>query len=418
MRKYLIALMTSICCTLGLSAQGVSGDWSGELSLGMQKLSIIFHIHTDESGTQTCTMDVPAQGAKGIGADLLYNAGDSISITIPQIVAKYSGRKEGERIVGIFAQAGYTFPLDLSPMSDESTIRRPQTPREPFPYSTEERKIQVSDSVTLAGTLTCPMEMKEGAGVPLVVLVSGSGPQDRDETLLEHRPFAVIADHLARHGIASFRYDDRGTAASSGIFAGCTTEDFAEDAAAVLHAMRSDERFSKIGVIGHSEGGAIAFILGSRGVADFIVALAAPGIKGDTLLTEQSNRMLELQGIDTRMTKQMIRARAQGMNDPWTTYFIDYDPLPAIRATRVPVMAVNGTADAQVIESSNLSSIRENLPPNPQNLIKSYPGLNHLLQHAITGAPSEYYDIEETISPEVLDDMVRWINGAEESVGK
>lgn len=410
MKKYLITVFTLLSLQLGANAQKITGDWAGELQLGTQKLNIVFHFSTDSLGAESCTMDVPKQGAKGIPVVIQHNAGDSVSLSMTPIMAKYSGKKQGEKIVGIFAQAGYTFPLDLGQMSSHTSSNRPQSPVAPFPYSTKEVSFtNAVDSAVLAGTLTLPVGFTEGDRVPVVLLVSGSGPQNRDEELFEHKPFAVIAHHLAHHGIASLRYDDRGVGKSTGEFKGKTTVDFAEDASAGLKYLKGQKGFSQVGLIGHSEGGAIAFILGAKGEPDFIITLAAPGIKGDTLVTEQSNRQLELTGLPTRITTQMARQQFLSMGDAWMNYFLDYNPASDIRATKVPTFALNGTLDSQVLEPSNLGSIRNLLPQNPKNLIKSYEGLNHIFQHATTGAALEYYDIEETISTEVLDDIVKWI---------
>lgn len=411
MKRYLTALFVTLCLPLGAVAQALSGDWSGDLHLGTQKLSLIFHFVTDKAGQQICTVDVPAQGAKGIPAEVLHNERDSVSLSIPSIIAKYSGTRQGSTVHGIFAQSGYTFTLDLTEViPTANTIVRPQTPTPPFPYSTEELAVAGgAEGVRLAGTLCYPRQTSTDGKKSVVVLISGSGPQNRDEELLEHRPFAVIADHLARHGIASYRYDDRGVGSSTGVFKGCTTEDFARDASAVIRALRELGRFDHVGVLGHSEGGLIAFMLGARGEPDFIISMAGPGIKGDSLVTEQSNKQLELQGLPATLTREMVRAQFLSMDDPWMHYFMDYDPTADIRAVQVPTFALNGTLDTQVIESSNLGAIRANLPKNPHNFIRSYEGLNHLLQHAITGSSMEYYDIEETISPNVLDDIVNWI---------
>ena len=189
-----------------------------------------------------------------------------------------------------------------------------------------------------------------------------------------------------------------------------TSEDFARDAAAGLEYLRSRKAFSKVGLIGHSEGGLIGFLLGSQGKTDFIVSLAGPGVKGDTLTASQVNRMMEMAGGVGTVTVDSIRKMEQFQKVRWYQWFIDYDPSADIAATRCPVFALNGDRDCQVISSLNLTAIERLLPKSKQNLIKEYPGLNHLFQHCTTGLVAEYSQIEETISPEVLSDIANWIN--------
>jgi pimeloyl-ACP methyl ester carboxylesterase len=189
-----------------------------------------------------------------------------------------------------------------------------------------------------------------------------------------------------------------------------TSEDFARDAAAGLEYLRSRKAFSKVGIIGHSEGGAIAFILGAQGKTDFLVSLAGPGVKGDTLAASQKNRLLKMSELPDTVTAEQIRQDPQIQKIRWYRWFTDYDPSADIAATRCPVFALNGDCDRQVISSLNLTAIERLLPKSKKNLTKEYPGLNHLFQHSTTGHPNEYRQIEETISPEVLSDIAEWIN--------
>ena len=273
-----------------------------------------------------------------------------------------------------------------------------------------------ADGATLAGTLTWPV----GQGTTVngqrskpiaVLLVSGSGQQNRDEELMNHKPFLVIADYLARNGIATLRYDDRATGASvGGDVANATSEDFMRDAQTGLEYLSSRGEFSKVGLLGHSEGGLIAFMLGARKKTDFIVSLAGPGVKGDTLLAAQVNRIMELSGMPANMTVREYRQQQVVQEMPWMKWYVDYDPSTDIRKTRCPVFALNGDRDCQVISSLNLTAIEKLLPKSKKNLVKEYPGLNHLFQHCTTGLVNEYSQIEETISPEVLEDIVQFIN--------
>jgi pimeloyl-ACP methyl ester carboxylesterase len=244
----------------------------------------------------------------------------------------------------------------------------------------------------------------------VLLFVSGSGQQNRDEELMNHKPFLVIADYLARNGIATLRYDDRATGKSvGGDVKNATSEDFARDAAAGIEFLRSKKTFSKVGILGHSEGGTIAFMLGGQQKVDFIVSLAGPTVKGDTLLAAQSNRILSLSGMPANMTVEKYRQTATSVKIPWLDWFNDYDPSDDIRKTRCPVFALNGDRDCQVISSLCLPALKVLLPSSKKHLIKEYPELNHLFQHCTTGLPDEYGQIEETISPEVLSDIAGWI---------
>jgi hypothetical protein len=246
---------------------------------------------------------------------------------------------------------------------------------------------------------------------PTVVLfVSGSGQQNRDEELMNHKPFLVIADYLARQGIATLRYDDRATGKSvGGDVKNATTADFMRDAAAGIAFLRSKNAFGKVGIMGHSEGGSIAFMLGGRQQVDFIVSLAGPAVKGDTLLAAQSNRILQLSGQPATMTVEKYRQTAASASLPWLDWFNDYDPSGDIRQISCPVFALNGDRDCQVISTLCLPALKQLLPASKKHLIKEYPGLNHLFQHCTTGLPDEYAQIEETVSPEVLQDIATWI---------
>jgi pimeloyl-ACP methyl ester carboxylesterase len=247
---------------------------------------------------------------------------------------------------------------------------------------------------------------------PVVLLVTGSGQQNRDEELMQHKPFLVIADYFARQGIATLRYDDRATGKSQGgEVRNATTLDFMRDAAAGIDYLRKLKKFGIIGVLGHSEGGSIAFMLGAQKKVDYLISLASPGVKGDTLLAAQANRILELSGQPATMTVESFRQDPTAQQMPWMQWFIDYDPSTDIRKTRCPVFALNGDRDSQVIAEQNLTAIERLLPQNKHHCFKIYPELNHLFQHAATGLPTEYGEIEETLSPEVLKDMVAWIQG-------
>jgi len=386
---------------LQASAQNISGIWNGELNAGIQKIPLVLNLTTDGK----CTLDSPQQGAKGIPADIVFISADSLNVSLKALNASFAGKLQDGELKGVFTQHGFKLPLNLKP-GERAAAKRPQTPKPPYPYQREEVSfINAQAGATLAGTLTLPQDAR-----CVVLMVTGSGQQNRDEELFEHKPFAVIADYLARHGIATLRYDDRATGASvGGEVKSATTRDFMGDAAAGLDFLRSRNTFDKVGILGHSEGGTIAFMLGAQQKSDFVISLAGPGVKGDTLLAAQANRILALHGMPESMTVEKYRQQQSIQSVPWIKWFMDYDPTDDIRRTHCPVMAINGDRDCQVISSQNLTAIRQLLPPSEKNLIKEYPGLNHLFQHCQTGLPTEYGVIEETISQEVLKDIADWL---------
>lgn len=389
------------------------GSWSGKLNVGTVSLTLVLHLDQAD-GYVLITLDSPDQGAKGIGTFKEYLSDDSLAIKVEHLGMTYRAKLKDGKLDGTFAQNGMSFPLVLT-RGDVAKPKRPQMPAQPYPYATEEVTFRnEADSATLAGTLTWPVGYdKSSKKKPVVVLlVSGSGQQNRDEELFEHKPFLVIADYLARQGIASLRYDDRATGKSvGGKLMNATSLDFMRDASAGLDFLRLQKKFSKVGLLGHSEGGLIAFLLGARKKTDFIVSLAGPGVKGDTLLATQENRIMSLSGLPANMTVEQYRQQKEVKENPWLQWFIDYDPAADIKSTHCPVFALNGDRDCQVIASQNLNAIRQLLPKSKKNLVKEYPGLNHLFQHCTTGLFLEYGQIEETISPEVLDDVAKWING-------
>ena len=385
------------------------GSWSGKLNVGIMSLTLVLHLEQAD-GYVTVTLDSPDQGAKGISAYKEFLSDDSLAVKVESIGMTYRARLNDGKLDGTFTQNGMSIPLVLTKGIPE--VKRPQMPQGPFPYKTEEVTFRnEADSATLAGTLTWPVGYDGKTKPAVVLLVSGSGQQNRDEEVFGHKPFLVIADSLARQGIATLRYDDRATGESvGGEVKNATTADFMRDAAAGLAFLRSRKAFGKVGILGHSEGGSIAFMLGARKQADFVVSLAGPGVKGDTLLVRQSNLILMLSGGLPTVTIEKYRQQEAVQQSPWLRWFIDYDPSADIRQTSCPVFALNGDHDCQVISSLNLTAIRRLLPPSEKNLVKEYPALNHLFQHCTTGLPTEYGQIEETISSEVLHDIAQWIH--------
>lgn len=283
-------------------------------------------------------------------------------------------------------------------------------------YLTEEVTFtNTEDGATLAGTLTVPVASPRGgmgasAKVPVLLMVTGSGQQNRDEELMGHKPFAVIADYLGRHGIATLRYDDRGFGQShGGEVQKATTEDFARDAEAGIRFLRSTGRFGQVGILGHSEGGTIAFMLGGRQLVDFVVSLAGPAVSGDSIVWKQLQSLAPEQAA--MVDVQAVREQQLASGIPWLAFFATYDPSANIRNTTCPVLALNGTKDVQVDAAMNLSALRRLLPANSLTVIREYDGLNHLFQHCQTGLPDEYGHLAETFAEEVLHDMAEWISG-------
>lgn len=410
-------------------ANAQTGTWSGKLDVQGTKLSLVFHLDDDNP-----TMDSPDQGVKGIPIKIERNGMGGITIRIPSLGASFEGSFVIRQIMGTFNQAGLSLPLSLAP--DEDKPKRPQTPQGPFPYATEEVTFMNGD-VVLNGTLVLP----EGytRKTPVLIMVTGSGLQNRDEELFEHKPFAVIADALAKAGIATLRYDDRGFSGYKGNINDCTTEDFKNDAYAGVELLRT--RFDKVGVIGHSEGGTIALMLAAEHKVDFIVSLAGMVVSGAETLVAQNRIALAEAGISAADIETYCRALGDAFNAsvngtgmpriedydlpfalkqnylavlnqiqiPYMRHFLALDMRPLLGKITCPVLALNGTKDIQVEYESNLSALRSGLPANDGNCIEIVDGVNHLFQHCKTGAVTEYREIEETFSPAVLETIIQWI---------
>ena len=427
MKRRIITLTLLLAAAVYSHAQ--TGTWSGKLDVQGAELSLVFHLEEENP-----TMDSPDQGIKGIPVQVTRTATGSITIKVPSVRATYEGLWTVKQIVGTFTQMGASLPLTLVP--GEEKLRRPQTPKGPFPYAREEVSFSNGDAV-LKGTLVLP----EGYSrkTPVLLMVTGSGFQNRDEEIFEHKPFAVIADALARAGVATLRYDDRGFGESTGDIVNCTTEDLKDDALAGIGLLR--ERFEQVGVIGHSEGGTIALMLAAEKKADFIVSLAGMVVSGKETLLWQNRLALASAGIPaetvdayckalgdvfdasiagTQMPSvtqydlssalaQNLVAVAMQLQTPYLKYFLSMDTRPLLGSITCPVLALNGTKDTQVDPESNLGALQSGLPDNPRHKVETMEGVNHLFQHCRTGSSSEYRNIEETIAPEVLEILVQWL---------
>jgi len=428
-------------------------SWSGAIMIGTNKLHIGFNILSLTDGKQACTMDVPEQGANDIPTEIVKNDADSLNISITALRATYKGRKNSaESIIGQFSQNGMAFPLNLYPGKIELT--RPQTPKQPYPYATEEVVFKnETEGAVLSGTLTYPITYAYQAKgtTPVVLMVTGSGSQDRNEEIFNHKPFLVIADYLAKQGIASLRYDDRGVGKSTGPTQGATTENNLADAEAGISYLRNLNKFGQIGVMGHSEGGTIAFMMGANKSVDFLISLAGGAADGIQVLVGQNEAAMKLQGFPAILIEQYATAlrilykdridrkeiankeqyvedlcQTNGLTlpdnfkanltkcitfgDEWMTWFLAYHPSDAINKIACPAMALNGSLDLQVLSKDNLPVIKETLPSNKKHLVKEYDSLNHLFQHCTPTTALNYGAIEETISEEVLHDIASWIH--------
>lgn len=429
----------------------IDGAWWGTLITGFVPLRMVFHFTNTEDGLMA-TADSPDQNVKGIPVTTVTRSGASLKLEMKQLAGVFEGKLDPAltTIDGTWTQSGHTLPLTLKRLKDPAELerRRPQNPVKPYPYREEEVSYQNKPAgVTFAATLTIP----KGKGpFPAVFLITGSGPQDRDETLMGHKPFLVLADYLTRKGIVVLRADDRGFAKSTGVFSTATTLDFASDAEAALAYLKTrpeaDPR--KTGLIGHSEGGMIAPMVAAlnHDVA-FIVLLAGTGVPGDQILVAQKQLIEEASGVsreqaekdaaqerelialvksekDTSALERELKKKLEGtapeaeltgevkfLSSPWLRYFLEYDPAGALSKVKCPVLALNGEKDLQVPPQLNLPAIRKALEAggNQNFEVQELPGLNHLFQTARTGSPNEYGQIEETMSPVALEKVAGWI---------
>jgi fermentation-respiration switch protein FrsA (DUF1100 family) len=460
-----ILLITAIIlrATL-LSAQDITGDWHGALNVQGNQLRLVLHINNTADGLKA-TLDSPDQGANGLPITTITFEENLLNFSLANLGASYSGKLENKVITGNWSQGGGQLPLSFKREAiEKKKANRPQEPVKPYPYAEEDVHFEnAGAAIQLAGTLTLP---KTAGPHPVVVLISGSGPQDRNEELAGHKPFLVIADYLTRNGIAVLRYDDRGTAESEGDFGAATTQDHATDAESAVAYLktRKDIDQQNIGLMGHSEGGIIAPIVAAKtdDVA-FIVLLAGTGIPGDELLLMQSKAIATAQGMsgvmlersqeinkgvftiikeasDTtdlesqlseyilaevpaafrpaNMTEEeFVKSQTRTVLSPWMRYFIGYNPALILSKVDCPVLAVNGDKDLQVPSEANLTAIKTALEKGGNNDVTTieFPGLNHLFQKTDTGLPSEYGTLEETFSPEALRQITDWVK---EKVGK
>lgn len=469
--KKIVASIIFLCSTNCSQAQQIEGSWLGELAAGGAKLHLGLNIAKAPDGTYSTTFDSPDQKVFGIKCSKTTITGDSLSVEMAMINGSYKGRwdkKDG--ITGTYRQSGREFPLDLGRITKKPVEEkiRPQTPKPPFDYVSEDVEYDNTDkSLHYGATFTRP---KGDGKYPAVIIISGSGTQDRDGTLFGHKLYWVLADHLTKNGIAVLRVDDRGAGKSTlGDISKATSLDFSYDVEASLNYLetRVDVNKKHIGLIGHSEGGIIApMVAARRKDINFLVLWAGPAIGGAQTNVEQNMYALRKAGIDSASTaafgvlhakilglfttaasrdeldKQLIpiyedwkKLQSQktldalyvqgnmivgkdiltiyhGLYDlPWMRYFISYIPETDLSKVKCAVLAINGTKDTQVDATSNLAKVREVLTKNGNKNfeVKALPNLNHLLQTGITGDLAEYEKIDETISPDALNIISDWI---------
>lgn len=448
MKHSLLLLLLLLQSCLGFG-QHIEGSWKGEVAIQGAKLPIIFHLKKQSEVVWSGDMVSPAQSATKLKFDKVLVSDDSLYVEAASIDFSFRGKLVLGRLQGIFTQREHNTALVMRPY-EEKIPHRPQLPRPPYNYDTLDVTFENNfDAIRLAGTLTLP----RATGLhPAVVLVTGSGPQDRDETIEGHKPFKVIADFLTKRGVIVLRYDERGVGKSTGNYTQSTIGDFSKDVIASVDFLRKQKNVDpkRVGIIGHSEGGLIAeLIAGQRSAeVDFIALLAAPTIPIDSLLLLQAFELGRLQGMsdaelnqakninrrnfaivkgtskDDEAYKQILKnvaivfanpsasqkAEFRMMLLPSYRYFMRINPVSFIKKINIPVFAAFGTKDVQVPFAPNLESLTDHLPQKNSHFLKAYEGINHLFQQAGTGSPQEYAEIEETFNENVLQDLADWIS--------
>lgn len=433
----------------------VEGLWQGAVETHGMRLRFQLHISHDTEGSLIAALDSLDQGVSGLPANHVRLKDPVFHFEIPSVAGVYEGTLNPAKnaIAGKWSQTSAdNLPLDFKRSDHTLELRRPQTPGRPFPYVEEEVKFAgPGEGIALAGTLTLP----KGEGpFPAVLLIAGSGPQDRDESLASHRPFLLIADSLTRKGIAVLRYDKRGVGKSTGNLDAATTMDLAADAKAALVFLKSRKEIdsSRIGLLGHSEGAIIApYLAGHSDGVKWLVLLAAPATTGEKTLLNQSEligragglsddqldaslefdqaayalvrkerdpnalaeklvALVKESNLDAALPPAALETQLRMLASPWFRFFLDYDPLPNLKTVNCPVLALYGQKDLQVAAKANLPLLQKAFHDsmNTQVETRELPDLNHLFQHAYTGTPAEYAAIEETFSPEALALIADW----------
>ncbi len=433
----------------------VEGLWQGALETNGLRLRLQLHVTHDQKGELIAALDSLDQFVSGLPAAKVSQKDNSFHFEIPSLESTYDGTLDVTKssITGEWSQSEIKQKLEFKRSDQPLELRRPQTPVKPYPYVEEQVTFSnATAGVSLSGTLTLP----KGTGpFSAAVLIAGSGPEDRDGTIANHKPFLVLSDYLTRKGIAVLRYDKRGIGQSTGSADMATTMDLAGDAQCAIAYLktRKDIDPARIGLIGHSEGAMIApTIAASSPDLPWVVLLAAPATKGedtllnqsdliaragglsdaqvlsslnfdkqayDLVLTEQDSTvvgqklkaLVKESGLDASLPPAALEAQLHMMTSPWFRYFLAYDPLPELKKTKCPVLAIYGTKDLQVPPKINLPMVQKAFADggNSHAEVKQLPDLNHLFQHAYTGSPTEYAAIDETFSPDALQMIGEWV---------
>jgi len=434
-----------------LLSQEIIGNWTGTLVFGIQKIELSILIEREGQALKA-SMDIPEQGVvKNKAARVLFEA-KNFEISFPQFNIVYKAKlSEQLDLIGDFVQNGFSIPLVLK--KGVIVLERPQTPKGPFNYTTEEITFKnLKASIDLAGTLTLPKDKKN---FPLAIIISGSGPQNRNGDLFGHSLYYVIAHHLSQNGIGVLRYDERGVDASEGDFKTGSIDTFSDDVVSAMSYLKSRKDLSRnsLGLIGHSLGGIIAPNVASQTKEiDFLILLAAPGVSGDSLMLRQKEiieRKMGLPEVQITQGQHLMRSLydiliqhtnsgqtlEEQINQKLTqTYgvklpeqqrlaiikqltskeilsLIKANPSQNLEKLKIPMIVLNGNLDLQVNAADNLTAIKKALKNNPKAQIKSIENLNHLFQESLSGEISEYYTNTQTISPEVLEIISSWIVG-------
>ena len=481
--KKIISALPVIFITLVSQAQNIMGNWEGNITLQGNQIPIVFHISKDSSNKLVASFDSPSQHAFNLPCNEVIVKEDSVILMMAVLKGKYEGLLSADKkqISGTWYQGGGSLPLTVNKTSETATVKelkRPQTPKPPYPYLSEDVEYFNADkTIQYGATITYPKPNTDGTAIisyakpplyPAVILITGSGQQDRDETILGHKPFAVIADYLTKKGFLVLRIDDRGIGKTTGNFATSTTAGFEKDVEAGLDFLEKQPQVNKqkIGLIGHSEGGMIAPVVASkRSEIKFIVLLAGPGIPIVDLMAEQTEAISKSYGAppatvkasgdlyrivakeinktadkelvqknimikinewaktadtsivralgfaDTAIINKNIASQVQALSSPWFKYFLAFNPQVYLQKLNCKVLALNGSKDVQVISKTNLAGIKSSLQKSksPKFDVIEIPGLNHLFQTCIKCNPAEYGDLEESFSPKALEIIGNWL---------
>src|ERR1043165_8925812 len=459
---FLLIVTSALAVVAQVSTPTVAGNWLATLDVGGAKLRLVLKVEKSPNG-YAAKFDSPDQGAMDLPIDSIVLDGNKLSFAATKFGISYEGtlNETGDEISGTFKQGAGSTPMLFKRVAEAPALNRPQDPNKPYPYDEQEVSYRnEKDNVKIAGTLTLP---RVGGPYPAVLLITGSGSQDRNETIAGHHPFLVLADHLTRNGIAVLRVDDRGIGGTDLGSRSATSENFAEDVLAGVNFLKQRREIDpkRIGLIGHSEGGMIApMVAARRKDGAFIVLLSGLGQRGEDVIYTQTELIHKAQGTPpetlahivslSRRINAVVKAETdekrieQGINEeiaayvgslgdsqkasfepvakeikafipmyktPWYRYFIMFDPQPVLKNVKVPVLALNGEHDLQVAWKENLDLIAASLKAggNQDVTVRAFPNLNPLFQTSPTGLLSEYIQIEETISPEALKTVTEWI---------